>query len=506
MFRLPSFLCSALALAGIALVPTSSAQLTVRQAINIATPAPAASTVISPPAATATVTIPAPNAVNLTPIIEPSAQTTVAPTIATPASTSAAFDIAPAPAPVKPPAEPPLDLSKAVGVLVMVDDIPITDLDLAYRINLDLATSNQANTNSNRARIAEDSLENLINDAVKIGAAEQRGITIGQRDLDRGLQDIAGQNGQTPDEFFATLQSQGVPAQTFFTLLRAQFAWRSLSRAEVATMPDISEQAINDEISRLNSLRGRRERLMGEIFLPYSRFATEADAMAAANELLRQLRTGSRFTDVAAENSFAPTATNGGRMGWVVEGSLDPQAEERLARLYAGQITQPPIAGRDGVYIYAVQQSRPVAVSNSKTTVRLLQMFRNIPLTAQSEASQQAIMALNTATVTMRSCDDFQRYIDANGDVGSGDMGMVDLAMIPQNISQALATLPIGMPSVVLPVDNGASVFMVCARTQEIDDDVREGIESRLQAQQRATMLRRFERDLRRQTLIDYRF
>ena len=45
--------------------------------------------------------------------------------------------------------------------------------------------------------------------------------------------------------------------------------------------------------------------------------------MAAANELLRQLRTGSRFTDVAAENSFAPTATNGGRMGWVVEGSLD---------------------------------------------------------------------------------------------------------------------------------------------------------------------------------------
>ena len=62
------------------------------------------------------------------------------------------------------------------------------------------------------------------------------------------------------------------------------------------------------------------------------------------------------------------------------------------------------------------------------------------------------------------------------------------------------------MPSVVLPVDNGAAVFMVCARTQQIDDDVREGIESRLQAQQRATMLRRFERDLRRQTLIDYRF
>ena len=60
------------------------------------------------------------------------------------------------------------------------------------------------------------------------------------------------------------------------------------------------------------------------------------------------------------------------------------------------------------------------------------------------------------------------------------------------------------MPSVVLPVDNGASVFMVWSEPK-IDDDV-EGIESRLQAQQRATMLRRFERDLRRQTLIDYRF
>ena len=504
MFRLPSFLCSALVLAGIALVPTSSAQLTLRQPISIASPAPAASAVITPSVATAPIAAPSPNTVNLTPIVEPSATAANAAPLAT--SEAQAFDIAPTPAPIVPPEEPPLDLSKAVGVLVMVDDIPITDLDLAYRINLDLATSNQANTNSNRAQVAAKSLENLIEDAVKIGAAEQRGITVSQRDLDRGLADIAGQNGQTSDEFLATLQSQGVPAQTFFTLIRAQFAWRSLSQAEVATMPDISERAINDEISRLNSLRGRRERLMGEIFLPYSRFASQEDAIAAANELLRQLQTGSRFTDVAAENSFAPTATNGGRMGWIVEGSLDPQAEERLARLYAGQLTQPPIAGRDGVYIYAVQQSRPVAVSSSKTTVRLLQLFRNLPLAAQRESTQQAIMTLNTATVTMRSCDDFQRYMDANGDVGSGDMGMVDLAMIPQNISQALATLPIGMPSVVLPVDNGASVFMVCERKQEIDEDVRASIENRLQAQQRAIMLRRLERDLRRQTLIDYRF
>jgi len=401
---------------------------------------------------------------------------------------------------------PALDLSKAVGVLVMVDDIPITDLDLAYRINLDLVTSNTANTNSNRAAIAETSLNNLIDDAIKISAAKQQGIAVDQDELNRGLGDIASQNGQTPDEFISTLQAQGVPAETFFTLLRAQFAWRGLSQAQVTRMPEISEEAIEAEISRLNSLRGRRERLMGEIFLPYVRFASQEDAMAEANALLQQLKEGARFTDVAQRHSYAPTAANGGRLGWVVEGSLDPQAEARLSRLYAGQITQPPIAGRDGVYIYAVQQSRPIAVSNSKTTVRLLQLFRNLPLQAQRDVSQQAIMALNTATITLRSCPEFERYMDANGDAGSGDMGMVDLAMIPQNISQALATLPIGTPSVVLPVDNGAAVFMVCQRQQDIAEDVRVSIERRLQAQQRTSTLRRYERDLRRQTLIDYRF
>ena len=305
MFRLPTFLYSALAMAGIALVPTSSAQLTVRQAINIATPAPAASVVINPPAGAATVIAQTPNTVSLTPIIEPSAQVAVASPLAT--SETSAFDIVPVPAPVEPPAEPPLDLSKAVGVLVMVDDIPITDLDLAYRINLDLTTSNQANTNSNRARIAENSLENLINDAVKIGAAEQRGSPLANAIWTAAFKTSLGKTGKRRTNSGHTPIPGRASANVLY-VAAGTVCWRSLSRAEVATMPDISEQAINDEISRLNSLRGRRERLMGEIFLPYSRFASQEDAMAAANELLRQLRTGSRFTDVAAENSFAPTA------------------------------------------------------------------------------------------------------------------------------------------------------------------------------------------------------
>ena len=398
------------------------------------------------------------------------------------------------------------NLTNFQGVLVVVNDTPITDTDLAFRLNLDLATANTPNTNENRALFAQRSLDNLILDTIKITEAEQNDIVVSDTDIQRGLVDIASQNGQNITEFLADLQRQGIPPSTLVRLIRAQFAWRAITAAALSNEPAILAEDIDAEISRLNSLRGRRERLLTEIFLPYSLYGNQAETQRAARELVGEIKAGTRFADLARQHSYASSAANGGRVGWVAEGTLDPVIERGLAGLFAGHKTDTPIETRSGVHIFGVLQTRAITATDSKTMVRVLQLFRRLQSNLQSEDSQRAINILNAATLETRSCPEFNSYINAYGDGGGGDMGMIDLAMIPPAISSVLAVLPDNVPSAILPVQNGASVFMVCDRSHEISPATREQIEARLTATRRIRYLARHEQDLVRQSVIEYRF
>ena len=211
------------------------------------------------------------------------------------------------------------NLTNFQGVLVVVNDTPITDTDLAFRLNLDLATANTPNTNENRALFAQRSLDNLILDTIKITEAEQNDIVVSDTDIQRGLVDIAAQNGQNITEFLADLQRQGIPPSTLVRLIRAQFAWRAITAAALSNEPAILAEDIDAEISRLNSLRGRRERLLTEIFLPYSLYGNQAETQRAARELVGEIKAGTRFADLARQHSYASSAANGGRVGWVAD-------------------------------------------------------------------------------------------------------------------------------------------------------------------------------------------
>ena len=401
-----------------------------------------------------------------------------------------------------------LTLSNQVGILVVVNDHPITDVDLAYRINLELLISETPNTVENRSAFTAQAFDNLILDRIKIQAGESAGLRIGDAQIRSGVVDIARRNRQSADEFLASLAQGGVPENVFFDNLRAQFAWTALVSSRVDAQARVSETDLNAELARINSLRGRSERLMSEIFLPYSQYEPQ-QALDTAGFILAQLRSGQegvRFSDLARQYSFSPRGAVGGNLGWVVEGALDPAIEQRLASLFTGQVTDPAIVTDEGVYIFGIQRTRPIGAANSRTLVRLSQLFRNIPQNQQSYEAQQDFLILNQATVKTENCREFETYINTFGDVGSGDMGVIDLSTLGPQLSQVLATLEIGEPSPVLPVPNGGAVFMVCDRTQDIDEETREQVERRLIAQRRSALELRYENDLKRQAIIDYRF
>lgn len=65
----------------------------------------------------------------------------------------------------------------------------------------------------------------------------------------------------------------------------------------------------------------------------------DAAAEAKANELLKQIRAGASFEDVARKNSNGPSAAQGGDLGAFKRGTLAKELEDRTFAMKAGEVT-----------------------------------------------------------------------------------------------------------------------------------------------------------------------
>lgn len=90
--------------------------------------------------------------------------------------------------------------------------------------------------------------------------------------------------------------------------------------------------------------------------------SSPADAwQAAGNEarkLLQRLRSGADFAELARLHSADRTAANGGDMGYLHRGMLSPQAEQAIAPLEVGALTE-PVRVLEGIAIFRLDERRP---------------------------------------------------------------------------------------------------------------------------------------------------
>jgi parvulin-like peptidyl-prolyl isomerase len=76
--------------------------------------------------------------------------------------------------------------------------------------------------------------------------------------------------------------------------------------------------------------------------------------MEWANKLKVQAEQGADFGTLARDNSDRPAAADGGDMGWIGKGMLDPTLEAALFAAKVGGVSDPVKVDGDGVYLYRV--------------------------------------------------------------------------------------------------------------------------------------------------------
>ena len=219
----------------------------------------------------------------------------------------------------------------AFAAAAFVDGRAITNFDVAQSARL-LGLGREGTAPR------EAALESMIEARLKRSAAEAAGVELSREEVEQGLARFAAARGLDAAGLERALRAAGVSLEVARRVVETELMWNAYIARIYGPGTEVSDAELAAEIEA-RGLDRRVEYELGEISLPG---ASEAEA----REVLDAYRGGTDFGTLARRLSRAPSARNGGRVGWVPRERLPPGLAEAVAGLAPGEATDPlPVPG-----------------------------------------------------------------------------------------------------------------------------------------------------------------
>ncbi len=393
-------------------------------------------------------------------------------------------------------------------VIAVVNDAAITSFDLSQRINLAIIIAGLPNTKEIKNQILPRVLSSLIEERLKLQAAQRNSISVNSTEIDRRIALIERQNNLNKGRLIANLKNGGVQESIFLSHIRGLIAWDKFIGSILVPQILITPEEINEEIKLIKANEGKPEFDLSEIFISLNSFEDNRQAQNTANRIYNELLKNQNFERLAREFSQGAMATQGGHLGWVRANMLEPVILESISILEVNTISE-PILGQDGYHIIRLNKRRITKLSEPKESkVRLAQALFPINENFSVEEKNNQMLLAKTISEIVLGCEDFIQTIQ---ELGKGYGGMLDnlkfqdLSKKYQNI---LNNLPEGTPSLPLEINEGIIILMRCSpfsETLNSSEEIKNKVKILLQNQAINFESSRFIRQLRRNALIDIR-
>ncbi len=384
------------------------------------------------------------------------------------------------------------------GVAAIVNDEVITTYDLRQRVRLILTSSGVEPTPELLQRAQSQALRGLIDERVQLQEAAEFDIAVSPDEVNAAIDRLARQNNVTADAIQRDLAQVGVDVRTLEDQLRAEIAWRSLMNGLYGSRVRVSDDQISQALERMAASASKDQYRMAEILVE-PRITPQGEDVSMQDvqyvyQILQQSQ-GRAFAELARRVSAAPSAVNGGDVGWVSAGDLRHEALEReLAGMRPGAISQ-PVQTREGIYIVLLIEKREGA---DLERVRLRQLLLSTTQAGGRDAQEEAARQLNDATRRMRACDDVARVKRSLPRVIASDLGLVTPRDLSPSIRAAVEALEPGQTSEAILVPAGAIALSLCERVDMTPESLpsRAEVENQLIDRQISLLSRRYLRDL----------
>lgn len=256
----------------------------------------------------------------------------------------------------KPEGPPSLDrlVASVNGEAISESDLKLRTKLLMMHINSDMAVPPIE-------VLHKQLLEKMILEKLQLQLATPEDLKLEETILDAQIADMAAQDGLSIDAFEAFLTDQEIPIKKFRDWLKTEMILAKIQQREVGSLIHVSKKDID---AFLASPAGQEhsdiEYHLAHILIAMPEPPTAAaigQARLTAESMVKELKNGADFANMAMEKSATQQALQGGDLGWHKAASVPTLFTKVLPSLGAGEI-RGPIEDSSGFHIIKLLDKR----------------------------------------------------------------------------------------------------------------------------------------------------
>lgn len=253
-------------------------------------------------------------------------------------------------------------VQKLDSVVAVVNKDVITRSELDDKVSLMVAQyADQIQVLPPRDVLRKQILDRMIIDLLQVQYAKSTGIEIDSVSVDQAIKQIANQQGLSQGELRKSIEEQGVSFATFVDQMKTELTISQLQQRDILQDVTVSKADID---SFLNSPVGQDqtgvEYHLGHILVMMPDRPTPAEldkTKEKAEGIVKSLKKGSNFQQMAMANSDGRNALKGGDLDWKKIGQLPTLFVKHVPSMNVGEVVG-PIRSASGYHIIKLMNKR----------------------------------------------------------------------------------------------------------------------------------------------------
>ena len=230
-------------------------------------------------------------------------------------------------------------------VVATIDGEVITDRDLKRRMDLVVNLNGISKDAKVLKAVEAKVLEMLIDEKLIKNQLDKNKIKVDEDEVNDALNSIASQNKMSISEFKKHSIAKKIDFEELKNQVTHQIYWNHvlvsvIKPTVLVTAKDIEESKAG--IIKLSQSNTKLESIsLAEIVLFNFNDKDVKKNLEIATQLSSQLKSGVSFSKIAKNFSQSPSASTGGKIGWIKGEQLAPELFEIVSKLNINEITDP---------------------------------------------------------------------------------------------------------------------------------------------------------------------
>ena len=394
----------------------------------------------------------------------------------------------------------------AIEIVAKVNGQPITNYDLAQRVNFLAAVTNIKLNESNRQRIETDALQMLIDEKLKLAAAQEIDPNIASRSLAMARDLIDSSFQQNDKNGFEVLRELKLDTASIQQKFVTDLAWASFIQAKFSNKLGDVDAKIDAELARRLEDATKPQIRVSELVLVPEPSRPLQDTLRLANEIVSAVTQGANFSAIAQQYSVAGSAQNGGRLRWLSTSQLPQNISDALAKIDVGAVT-PPIQQDGAILLFQKNGERKNGQADpSQDRIWLTRALLPLAASATNADRLEAAARLERDTAGISNCPDLLKLHESYGSMMQGRLDNIIVGSLAPQMLTLVNELQPGVASAPLSFSEGIAVFMLCKREKaKIDLPSRADVEHAIVEKLFGSLGERYLLRLRRAASIERR-